>query len=298
MDVQRGREPQIHVHALHLVPDDVPALPCKIRVPALGQRGSDGDRRGVLVADLRLRVRLLSAQQGEQPLCRLRHEVLHGFQGGLAHGDGALFSHGIVPAQAQPGGAVRHHQWLQAELFCKAAGLAGRAGHGEARAADDGGKAVFRIMRPEGHLDKLLRAHAADRLIQFTPVGILHRLPRDRAGIHREDRHIRCKHVDALQGRLPVGKVRDAADVRGLSGDDLFLEAQADDRFCILRACPEAQEVVPLLQHPAGPFAVIRRKVRDAKCHGDGVRLFRRESHGLSEGRKALEGLVQFHLGL
>ena len=41
VDVQRGREPEVHVHPLHLVPDDVPALPRKIRVPALGQRGSD-----------------------------------------------------------------------------------------------------------------------------------------------------------------------------------------------------------------------------------------------------------------
>ena len=298
VDVQRGREPEIHIHPLHLVPDDVSALPRKVRVPALGQRGSDGDRRGVLVADLGPGIRLLSAQPGEQPLCGLRHEVLHGFQRGLPHGHGALFPHDIVAAQAQAGRAVRHHQRFQTEVLCQAAGLAGRAGHGEARAADDGGKAVFRIMGPEGHLDELLRAHAADRLVDLKAAGVLHRLRRDRAGIHREDRNLRGEHVDALQLRLPVGKVRNAADVLCLSGDDLFLQPQADNRSGILGTCPEAQEVIPLLQHPAGPGAVVGREVRHAKRHGDGVRLLRPEEPGLSEGREALEGLVELTLRL
>ena len=298
MDVQRGREPQIHVHALHLIPDDVSALPGKVPVPALGQCGSDGDRRGVLVADLGPGIRLLSAQPGEQPLCRLRQEVLHGFQRRLPHGNGALFPHDIIPAQAQAGRAVRHYQGLQAEVFCEAAGLAGRAGHGEARAADNGGKAVFRIMRPEGHLNELLGAHAADRFVDLKAAGVRHGLRRDRTGVHGEDRDIRGKHVDALQRRLPVGKVRDAADVRGLSGDDLFLQPQAHDRFCILGTCPEAQEVVPLLQHPAGPLAVIGREVRHAKAHGDGVRLLRLEETGLPEAGEALEGLVELTLRL
>ena len=116
-------------------------------------------------------------------------------------------------------------------------------------------------MCPEGHLDELVGVHGADRLVDLDPVGVLHRSGRDRTGIHREDRHIRSKHVDALQRRLPVGKIRDTADVCRLFCDDLFLQPQADDRPGIRRTSPEAQEVIALFQDPAGPRAVIGREV-------------------------------------
>ena len=80
--------------------------------------------------------------------------------------------------------------------------------------------------------------------------------------------------------------------------DDLFLQPQADDRPGIRRACPEAKEVIALLQHPAGPPAVIGREVRKAQRHSDSVRLSGREHSAFSEGRQALERLIELHLRL
>ncbi len=280
----------MHAEALHLRAHQIAQLLGQFLVPALGDGGTDGDGRGVLLKHLARRRRFFPCQPQEEPR-GLRQPLRHALGQAVLQSVRAVFIHHISAAQAQPRGAVGHHQAGDAPVQQRAGRLARGARHSARRAADHAEDPALRIKTADVHERGLLVGERRDHGVGLRPAAVVVFDGLDIRRLHSQHLH-KTRRLFRLPLGRPVRKVRRGDGGAHPLGEHRLVEAQHGGRSGIGGGIAEAQEIVPLLQHPALLRRVKARKLphRKAQRHFPalaGLQLLR-----FGKGREALVRLV------
>ena len=294
VNVQRRSQPQLHAEAFHLIAHQIAAGFGHIQVPALRQRGSDGNGCAILLADLALSL-AVSAQLLHQPGHSAGHQLQHALRHGLADRMSALLIHGIVAAQPQPGGAVRHDQRRDPLLLQAVYRLARGAGHRLGSVADHAQAARPGIEGANVQQRQFFLRQSGDCRIYLVMAGIADRFRPDRRCADRD-------HLYEMQGLFlalfgsEVGKIRLAQAVFPLPGHRVRVQTQDGRGLCLRAGIAQAQHIVALLQDPRRLLLVIGGKITQAEGQRHVFALSGRKLPRLGEGRQRLIRFVQSSL--
>ena len=258
VNVQRGRKPQMHAEAFHLVSDQIPERLRQSDVPALCNRGSDWNRGAVLIPCFIIvlsgtahHCHDLALHRTQQFQDRLRHRVTERMDAGFV-----LI---ILPADAKPRRAVRHNQRGKLTHMRR---LSRRSRDRHGRVSDHASHAALGIERADVEIRQFLIGKRFDCRIRLRFFIIGHRLCPECIRI-KDDAPVRFGHFSPVF-RLPVGKVHGTEFVLQL------LQHNGSAHFQRHRRClPCKDRVIPCLQDPRRPFLIIgcgiRKRIRHSQ---------------------------------
>ena len=288
VDIHGGREPKVALENFAFSPHNIAAELCKFGIPALCNRRTDGNRRGILIKNF---VFGNIVRTRNQALCHFLGQKLEKSRNFIVDRPHSVRRIYIFCRDTQPCGTVGEHEIFSVRYVVNViARFARSAAHMTGRTAQNG-ELRLRQVRADTHMNQLLVGQRCDDGINMSVDVIIVFLRRKIACGKAENRDFRkfFFQIEPENGVLEIGF---AQSIFNLFGHDVFQKLHNCGDSRISARIAYSDDISSLFQNEACAFFAIGGNVLQIKRKRNFLFFVRLQLFRLYKGRERLAGFL------